>query len=281
MPARRKRIALLIGPAAAGGAGFGTYARSLIPHLLARPDAGAFEFCLVGADERPWIEIAGCPYLRIVNPLPLTKTYSWYLQAAVRLRRHRFDLVHNLFGWPTFFGFAAKYVVTVHDLIAMRMARQTPIANVVVTGACLPRTLAHADRIVVPSRFTGDDVRARFPGLAAGHVTVTPLGIKEIFHDRPDPDGAAVREAYGLRGPFVDGPGAEGAAHKPGEEQRGSLPLGENGGGHARGLSPALGRHAVTSAPPCATAGVRVAVDPRVKPRLTRASRAAVDPGLA
>ena len=85
----------------------------------------------------------------------------------------------------------------------MRMARQTPIANVVVTGACLPRTLAHADRIVVPSRFTGDDVRARFPGLAAGHVTVTPLGIKEIFHDRPDPDGAAVREAYGLRGPFV------------------------------------------------------------------------------
>ena len=192
---------MLVGPSAGYAGGFATYAHALIAHMLAHADAGAFEFCLVGADEDPPIEVTGCRYLRVVNPLPLTKTFSWYLQAPLRLRRHRFDLVHNLFGRPTFFRFASKYVVTVHDLIPMLLAHQTPLANVVVTGACLPRTLAHADGIVVPSRFTGDRIRERLPGLDARRVTVTPLGVESIFHDRPDT--AAVRAAYGLASPFV------------------------------------------------------------------------------
>ena len=203
MPARKKRIALVIGSAADSGAGYATFLRSLLPRMLAHPHAGAFAFCLVGADASPHIEVAGCDYLSIKNSVPVSRTYAWYLQLPARLRRHRFDLVHNLLGWPTFFRFATKYVVTIHDLSAIRIARQKSLAAVVVTATCIPRTLAHTDRVIVPSRFTGEDLRARFPHIDASRVIVAPLGLSEVFHRRPDPDAAAVRAAYGLASPFV------------------------------------------------------------------------------
>lgn len=80
-------------------------------------------------------------------------------------------------------GLDCRSVVTIHDLIQLRFPQyfslpQRTYAKLMIGHAC-----AHADRIIVDSRFTQTDIEQEFPS-SIGKIETIPLGVSEHFGRR-------------------------------------------------------------------------------------------------
>lgn len=125
--------------------------------------------------------------------------HSW-LPLAVR--RHRIDLVHDAGGTsPGRIG--VPRVLTIHDIQPLELPRNFGRAKVVYLRWAIPRAVAGANRVLVPSAFVRDRLVERL-GADPARIDVVPWTV-------PDPDEGtpieAVRARYGIIGSIILVPG--------------------------------------------------------------------------
>lgn len=95
-----------------------------------------------------------------------------------------------------------RSVVTIHDLIHLRVKGAASAPRRAVARAMIGRAVKGATRLIADSAFTQHDLVAEFPG-AAGRVDVVPLGVSEIF-SRPAPALSAVSAVWAdIRQPYI------------------------------------------------------------------------------
>ena len=93
-------------------------------------------------------------------------------------------------------------VATVYDIIALTHPELCTRSNALYYRACLPRTIARATAVVVPSEAVKREIAATL-GAPDGKLKVAPLGVGEEFL-APTPLEAIeqVRARHGLAGPY-------------------------------------------------------------------------------
>ncbi|MBM3471749.1 MAG: glycosyltransferase family 4 protein [Armatimonadetes bacterium] len=93
-------------------------------------------------------------------------------------------------------------VATVYDIIALTHPELCTRSNALYYRACLPRTIAQATVVVVPSEAVKREI-VRTLGVPEGKLKVAPLGVGEEFLAPTSPEaGEQVRERLGLRDPY-------------------------------------------------------------------------------
>lgn len=94
-------------------------------------------------------------------------------------------------------------VLTVHDLASLRIAGVKPSDHERRFQTAVARSVRRATRVIAVSRTTAADIEAHY-GLDARKVRVVPNGVDDAFFPG-DRDAAreAVRERWGVAGPFV------------------------------------------------------------------------------
>lgn len=135
--------------------------------------------------------------LRFRGSAKIRRIYWQQCELPRLLRRQRCDLLHA----PTYVAplrVSIPVVLGVYDLIALTHPEFATPANRRHYGLVLPRCLASAARIVVPSTAVKDDIERLVPR-ADERVEVVPLGVEAAFFAGEATDAQrAVRERYGL-----------------------------------------------------------------------------------
>ena len=177
--------------------GSGTYARELIPAMLAlEPETRitAFVNAEAPADvlQAPWageVEWVRLP-VRVSGGPPwnfaLTMASQWGAIPALAAKR-RLDVVHGLANIAPLVVPGVTKVVTLLDLIWMRfpqtMARRATIGMKIVA----PTSARAANRVIAISESAKRDLVDRI-GLDPGKIDVTHLGIRADEHPAPTPE---------------------------------------------------------------------------------------------
>lgn len=96
-----------------------------------------------------------------------------------------------------------RSVVTIHDLIHLRFPEYFSLPQRVYAKLMVAHACASADRIIVDSRFTQEDVEREFPK-AVGKIETIHLGVSERFGvRRTDEEKDAFRRKHGLTKPYI------------------------------------------------------------------------------
>jgi glycosyltransferase involved in cell wall biosynthesis len=116
--------------------------------------------------------------------------------------RRDVDLVHGLGGRaPPVRG--RPFVLTVHDLIYRQFPQSVPLPNRLFMRLVQPCVARRADRVIVPSRSTAEQV-VRLLGVREDRVRVVPLGPGYAFGQAPDGEQVrSVLATLGCRQPYV------------------------------------------------------------------------------
>jgi glycosyltransferase involved in cell wall biosynthesis len=168
---------LFLAPGATGG--METYARALVPRLPAALPGARFTAFAGRELAREWRAAPWHPAIRLVA-LPVSsmtripRTAAQQTLVAGAAARAGIDLLHSL-GNVAPLVQRSRSIVTVHDLIALRLPETT--TSVLARGlqALLPAVCRRADRIVVPSRATARDVEDLLT-VATRKIDVVPEG---------------------------------------------------------------------------------------------------------
>lgn len=115
--------------------------------------------------------------------------------------RGRCDLLHCP-GYVMPLNWRGPSVLTVHDLIALQFPQWCKRTNALHYRFMLPRSLARATAIVVPSETTARVVGERFPGVA-GKLRVIPVGIDGRYRPAGEDAVAEIRQRLNLPARFL------------------------------------------------------------------------------
>ena len=189
-------------PALRQRSGVGEYTHQLVKALLGAYPAGApgrpLELTLFSSSWKDRLtladgELAGAATIDRRVPVRLLNL-AWHRLAwpkAETLTGRAFDVTHSLH--PLMLpSRAAAHVVTIHDLDFLVHPERTR-AEIRRDYPALARDHAHrADRVVVPSQFTGGEVERRL-GLPSDRVSICPPGAPDWTpRERPPADGGYV-----------------------------------------------------------------------------------------
>ncbi|MBN1809946.1 MAG: glycosyltransferase family 4 protein [Planctomycetes bacterium] len=120
-----------------------------------------------------------------------------------RLNRRVFSAGGNLLHAPAYtaprFGFL-PFVLTIHDVFVYDYPSLCHRTNVAHFKRFMPASVRNAARIIVPSRYTADRLKAEFPD-AARKTVVVPFGVDDVFSRERVPSWPA--EAYALPKSFI------------------------------------------------------------------------------
>lgn len=205
--------------------GMETYARELIPRLVAR--SGMRVTCLVNRESSetgggPWGEV--CP-MEVV-PVRARSRVEWVRGEQQHVpgiaRRIGADLVHSLASTAPLRGPVPR-VTTIHDLNYLLV----PEAHFGLRGlgmrVLVPAAARRSRRVIVDSSATGHDLETRL-GIAPGKIDVVPLAA-ELPAERSVTAEGELRERLGLGGRrVVVSPGAK-RPHKNAEGVLAALAL--------------------------------------------------------
>jgi glycosyltransferase involved in cell wall biosynthesis len=138
-------------------------------------------------------------------PVPEAPPLTWRGQRAIAraIARERVDLVHfPHLDVPR--GLRRPHVVTVHDLIPLRISDPTRPAWKRLAFRWVASTVPRrATRVFTVSHHTRRDLES-FLGMQAGRILVTPPGVEDrFFVPVPDEAIADLRTRMALPGPFV------------------------------------------------------------------------------
>ncbi len=183
--------------------GIGRYGVNLINHLakilLTETDHEIFVFFHRSFDRSFLPEHEN---LQLINKY--TRIKSNVLRKAIFLpfsvRNLKMDLFHGVdhIGLPFLYrSKACKYVVTIHDLITRIYPRSFPIKQRLVQNTLLPLILGKAERIIVDSRSTENDVQ-KFYRQQAEKVRVIYPGVESQFYPRSQKEVERVLDKYQL-----------------------------------------------------------------------------------
>lgn len=116
-----------------------------------------------------------------------------------RFMRAAKGLEDHVYHQPAFIlsSFPGRSVTTVHDLSFVRFPQAHPAGRVAYLLRHLPASLDRADRILVPSEFTRQELLSLF-ALDARKIVVTPLGVSPVFRARREEECRSVLARYRL-----------------------------------------------------------------------------------
>lgn len=130
-----------------------------------------------------------------VKPLRVLAEHTW-LPLAVR--RHHIDVLHDAGGTsPGRVG--APRVLTVHDIQPLEIPRNFGWVKVVYLKWAVPRAVAAATRVMVPSEFVRNRLVDRL-GADGDRIDVVPWSVPPVMEGTPI---ASVRARYGIIGSIV------------------------------------------------------------------------------
>jgi glycosyltransferase involved in cell wall biosynthesis len=175
--------------------GLGIYTRRLV-EALAAEDRGNEYVLYVDrpVPPEPW------PENFRVRVVPGRNRIAWINLALPRVARvDRLDLFHSVANFEVPLRFAGLQVMTVHDLVPLRLPETVPRRHRWLFRGLLGRALARADRVIAVSQHTRDDLLATFP-LSPARVEVVRNWAGSAFAPGPAgaPQGRAVARRLGL-----------------------------------------------------------------------------------
>ncbi len=179
--------------------GLGIYTRRVI-EALTRHDAGN-EYVLYTDRE---VEVPELPENFRVRVVAGESRIVWTnLRLPGVLRRDRIDLYHGLANFELPLGFRGLRVVTVHDLVPLRIPGAVPWKHSAFFRLFTGPALRAADRIVAPSEHTRRDVLERFR-ISPDDIEVFPNWVTADFRPRDGTHRASQRAAarYGIHERF-------------------------------------------------------------------------------
>ena len=157
-------------------AGIARYARSLARELIALGEATVIE---LGAGE---VVPRGTLAKKM---LTARQDFFWYpWQARRAARDHGADVYHSPLPRGPLRSGSPPFVVTVHDLVAVRHPETMTRWSRLYSGVTFNRVLEAADRIIAPSQDTADDLVA-LAGASLDKIRVVPNGVDEMFFNKP------------------------------------------------------------------------------------------------
>ncbi len=171
--------------------GIGTYIRGL---LSAYADAaGDDTFVLFGP---PAIDPLVPPALHAERAIVDAPHYSVQELMTVGLaaRRARIDVFHAPHYVVPYVG--APVVVTIHDLIHLRIAHRNPMKPIY-ARSMIRRALRASAAVLTVSESVREEIERDFPS-ARGKVEAIPNGVLPLFSAEPDPRDPAVIRDLGL-----------------------------------------------------------------------------------
>jgi len=158
------RIALDGTPLSVPNSGIGRYTRELAAHLpLVRPDE----------------EIVTLVDPNVAGGGSVLERRWWSIGLPKRLKQAQAHLFHGTDFAVPLLG-STPSVLTIHDLSPLRAQEWNMPATAKRIARRLPRTIAHARAVVVPSERVRREVLERFR-IPASKVLVTPLAASDVF----------------------------------------------------------------------------------------------------
>ena len=153
-------------------AGIARYARSLSTELRKIPSVNV-------------IELGGGPVVRRGTAkkrlTTLRQDFVWYpLLARRSAARHGAQVYHSPLPRGPLAPGSPPFVITVHDLVAVRFPETTTAWSRLYGAATLKRVLRAADRIIAPSNDTADDLNSLL-GIDPAKIRVVPNGVEAHF----------------------------------------------------------------------------------------------------
>ena len=129
--------------------------------------------------------------------LTVRQDFAWYPFLAQRAAAEQgADIYHSPLPRGPLRRGSPPFVVTVHDLVPMRFPETTTRWSRLYGRLTFRRVLAAADRIIVPSQNTADDLNG-LAGIPPNKIRVVPNGVDEMFFG-PPPPSIAVATPYVL-----------------------------------------------------------------------------------
>lgn len=134
----------------------------------------------------------------------LTRLVALHVALPVYTRRLGIDVLHSpSFLKPAWRGGCA-HVVTVYDMTSFSSPGwHIPLRGSLPYRAMLSRSIRSADRVIVPSRHTGEGVSRFVPGFDRARLALAPLGVDAIFAPQPPDATGRVLDSLGVRKPYV------------------------------------------------------------------------------
>ncbi|MGK2929781.1 MAG: glycosyltransferase family 4 protein [Acidimicrobiales bacterium] len=130
-----------------------------------------------------------------VKPWRVLAEHTWL---PLSVRRHHIDVLHDAGGTsPGRVG--VPRVLTVHDIQPLELPRNFGRIKVLYLRWAVPRAVASATRVMVPSAFVRDRLVDRL-GTDAGRVDIVPWSVPPMEEGTPI---ASVRARYGIIGRIV------------------------------------------------------------------------------
>ncbi|HAW59525.1 MAG TPA: glycosyltransferase family 1 protein [Bacteroidales bacterium] len=145
------------------------------------------------------------PVLQTTVPFLPHKDELWYLSLPILINyRHKnLKVVHNITQIPTFFKFKnVKYIITVHDLIPVLFPKEVKLGYHLFFRVFLPRTLKSADRIIVDSNHTKEDLSAHY-NISKDKITVIYLAADPRYRLLDEDRIHNVKDKYGIKLPYI------------------------------------------------------------------------------
>ncbi len=180
---------------------------NLTKELLAQPTEHEYWLLTDEQDEqnlndiRRSLGIEGGESVRIVT-LPGKNRFVWNLVTLPWFfLTHRVDLFHTQYILPLFVPKRTKVVDHIHDVSFAALPHTIGWRDRLFLALFIPLALRRADRIVVPSQFTKDEV-TKYYGTAEAKITLIPNALSAEFQIESQGSGD-VRERYGLPEHYV------------------------------------------------------------------------------
>jgi glycosyltransferase involved in cell wall biosynthesis len=181
--------------------GIGTYIQNLLEQYSKKP-CGPTTLLAAPNDARTLAaRYASEGWTTAINASPkysIQELFSLSRQA----RLNQLDVLHcPHYTLPV--GLGCRSVVTIHDLIQIRFPEYFSLAQRAYARLMIGHACAHADRIIVDSAFTQQDIETEFPS-SHGKIETIHLGVSEHFGvKRTDVENAQFLKKFGLTQPYI------------------------------------------------------------------------------
>ncbi len=195
------RIGLDAHAAEQDGSGNCTYIRGLLRALLALDRENDYILYINDRNHRFYRDLAPAPRVTLRPLGPKNPLLRIPVSLAKATYADRLDILHVQYIAPP--RHRGKLVATIHDLGFLHLPETFPRFFVWRSKVLVRRTARRADRIVVGSEFTKEDLVARY-GVASEKIAVIRYGVSPRFGEPQSPEKTRqILEKYRIQPPYI------------------------------------------------------------------------------
>jgi glycosyltransferase involved in cell wall biosynthesis len=151
---------------------------------------------------RERLGIVGATQVHLVT-LPGQNRFVWNLVTLPWfLLTHNVAVFHTQYILPLFVPARTKVVDHIHDVSFAALPQYIGWSDRLFLSVFIPIALRRADRVVVPSQFTKDEI-IRYYGTSGDKIVLVPNALSLEFQALSQPNFEAMRQAYGLPEQYI------------------------------------------------------------------------------